>query len=121
MSMLTKRHLRNEITYWSPNAKDAKGRRTFNAPITIYARWEERPEVIDDVESFPGRTISTQTVIFTKQELQVEGYVHLGDTEVSDPKSVEGAMQIMAKAKVENLSGKKTLHKYWLTSKYRYE
>lgn len=97
------RLLRDDITYWSLGSTNAQGFIGFSAPILLKGRWEDRREqVVDD----KGEEITTDSVAYLPQKVDVDGYLHQGDKRsVADPTTLPQARRIAAFRSIPPVSG----------------
>lgn len=81
--MSIRRKLTQEITYWAPAGSDKYGNETFDSPVKIIGRWEERSEQV----MLPNGEITvSKAIVFVDQDLEIEGYLVEGDhTAQNDP------------------------------------
>ncbi len=88
------------ITYWGNPRNNGLGGFTFDDPVLIEARWEQRVE-----ETFDDRGVVfvSQANAFVKQDLDLGGYLYNGNSLIEDPTTVEGAYKIRAFRKVSNM------------------
>lgn len=101
--------LQQTLTYWSPSANpDQFGFRSFSAPVTLDGRKEEKNVIFIDSD---GREQVAESVYWTESDVQVQGYLFLGSSTVSDPTSVSGAKEIRAIQKIPSLRADKFLRK----------
>lgn len=112
--------------YWSNPKEDGYGGKTWDDPMEIFCRWEDKEQLIrlDD-----GNTISSRAIVYVLQELDVEGVLCLGsfadlnlddsnDSSATwdDPLIIEGA-SIIKKFEKSPVLGSSTefAYKAWLT------
>lgn len=71
--------------YWGSPADDGYGGFTFDSPVEIPVRWDEKHELIT---ASNGEQIVTKAEIFVNQDVDVNGYLFLGNlTALSDEQS----------------------------------
>jgi hypothetical protein len=99
MSFTTNRLLQ-KATYWAPGAPDGFGGQTFASPQTINVRWEDRVQLF--VDDF-GEEVRSRAVVFTEVDILTDGYLFLGESNASDPTTVEGSYLIRQFRKIPNL------------------
>ena len=105
------RNLRQTATYWGNPAPDGWGGLTFDAPVEVDCRWEEKVEVFTTAAGKEARSIA---VVFLGQDVDVDGYLYLGSSTEASPKDVGGAYQIRAFKKVPNIRATYWERKAWL-------
>lgn len=86
-----RRHLWDTITYWTTGTKDKWGDETFSAPTSIKGRWENRVEQFID---FRGETVVSNAIVYLDSEVELDGWLYLGTSASTTPKSVSGAYSI---------------------------
>jgi len=84
--------------YWGNPTNDGYGGYTFDTPVEIDCRWENKDMVQVGVKDVLLRNIGT---ILVTQDLDVDGYVYLGslsdfdsDDDTSDPLSLDSIYRI---------------------------
>jgi len=88
------------ITYWGNPRPDGSGGRTFDDPVSIPARWQERQELTYDSK---GQQIVSRAVVFVDQDLDVGGYLYNGVSVEEDPTALTGAWEIKNFSKIANM------------------
>ncbi len=103
--------------YWGNPQNDGYGGATFDSPVQIRVRWEDKQEIFQDAE---GREVRSVAVVYPQQDLDLGGFLYLGTLADSGldsdpiPKEVPEAMEIKQWGKVSNLRGTKFVRKAWL-------
>ncbi len=118
MEDLTKRMRKQLAVYWSSPVKDGFGGASFDAPVEIKVRWEQKQELfIDD----SGNEVRSQAVIYPGQDLGIGGYLYLGevndlDSTVMEPEDVTtgNVYEIRASSISPNRKGTSYVRKVWL-------
>ena len=105
------KNLKQTITYWGSPISDGWGGSTFDTPITIDGRWEDRQELFRDAE---GQEVLSHVVVYVDQDVDIKGYLYLGTSVVTTPASVDGAREIRSFRKVPNLKATAFARKVWL-------
>ena len=96
--------------YWGNPVADGFGGFTFDDPVEIKCRWEDKALIFTDST---GIERMTDALIMITQDLDVLGYLYLGvlsgltDEQKTDPLKVEDARQILAFEKVPLLRSTK--------------
>lgn len=102
MSFLT-RNLRQDVTVWNQAAaKDSYGNLTYSTPRTIKGRWEENSNLTITVD---GREITSQAVVFLKEDVAEGDYLFLGSDTTASPFGVSRAFEVKAFKKIPTLRG----------------
>lgn len=99
------KNLNQTGTYWGNPIPDGIGWYTFDDPVTIDCRWEDKEEIFIDEN---GQEKVSSSVVYAGQDIDVKGYVALGDYTASayaDPKSVTLSQQVGRFDKIPNLRG----------------
>jgi len=112
--MDTSRFLNQTITYWANPLTDGWGGYTFDDPIAISGRWEDRQELFIDAE---GREVRSQAVVYLNQDVELGGYLALGthtDSSDTDPRDVSEAHKIRSFQKIPDVKGSTYVRKAWL-------
>lgn len=94
-----RRNLHDTITYWAAGTKDKWGDETFSAPTSLTGRWENRTEQFLD---FRGETRVSNALVYVDSEVELDGWIYLGTSSSTSPKSVDGAYSIR---RVDRLGG----------------
>ena len=111
--------------YWHSPEEDGYGGKTFDAPVEIMCRWEDKAQLIrlDD-----GNEISSRAIVYVLQDVDMEGVMYLGTLDdlydlaessagaLDNPKEFDGAY-IIKKFEKSPLLGSTTdfYRKVWLT------
>ena len=96
--------------YWGNPVADGFGGFTFDDPVEIKCRWEDKAFVVMDAT---GIERMTDALIMITQDLDVLGFLYLGalseltEEEKGDPMKVEDARQIIAFERVPTLRSTK--------------
>lgn len=94
--------------YWGNPIKDGEGGFTFDDPVEIDVRWDEKREVITDARSGEtfGKQIISKAEILLTVDLDQQGYLYLGAlddfdslVDTGNPKSITNAWEIRLKIK----------------------
>ncbi len=103
--------------YWGNPQNDGYGGHTFDTPIQLRVRWEDKQELYNDAE---GREKRSSAIVYTQVDLDMGGFLYLGDLDDSgldsdpQPSEVPSAKEIKQWGKVPNLQGTKFVRKAWL-------
>ncbi len=106
--------LRQQATYWEPDAEDAYGKPSFKTPVLLKCRWEDRTELVHN--KLNSEYVSKARVFFA-QDMSVDGYIALGDyvTDlVASPLTLTTAHEIMLVSRIPDLRNMKTLYGVYL-------
>lgn len=90
-----------DITYWAPAGDNRYGDDTFEAPVKLRGRWEDRQEQM----MLPsGEESVSKAIVFIGTDVDEEGYLAVGDyTGQNDPSAVAGAQQIRATVSIPSM------------------
>lgn len=80
MSWITKRHNQTAV-YWGSPVPGEAGNTTFDLPVEIDVRWEDKSELFIDVE---GQETRSQAVVYVGQDVDIGGWLYLGDEDDLD-------------------------------------
>ena len=93
-----------DAVYWGNPQDDGYGGFTYDDPVEIKCRWEEKREVVTMAgEDRKGREIVSKAQVWVLQDVDEEGYLYLGSldseaaltsVEEENPASVDGAYKI---------------------------
>lgn len=92
--------LNQKATYWPAPTTDGFGALSFAAPTTINVRWEDR---IERVITAQGNEENSRAVVWVNQELELGGYLYLGETTEADPVNLDGAYPILLTSVIPDL------------------
>ena len=101
--MFLKNSYKQDITYWAPTGgDDGFGKKVLASPTAILGRWEDTQ--IQLVNAQGQQTIS-KAVIYTldSEDLQIDGYLYLGTSTATDPRSISGAYPIIQVGRIPDL------------------
>lgn len=116
-STLLTHNLKQTTVYWGNPQNDGFGGRTFDDPVEVDVRWEERQELFIDTN---GQEVRSQAVVYIAQDVDMGGYLYLGDlddpssAEEDDPLTVSGAYEIRGFQKIPDIKAGQFLRKIWL-------
>lgn len=94
------KNLVQDLTHWANPVTGGSGTDTFDAPVSIKARLEEKNEVVvthSGEEIVSGGTAITAINVFEGE------YLYLGTSVETDPRKVPGAMRILVATKIPQL------------------
>ena len=90
--------------YWANPINDGDGNHTYNTPIEILVRWDDKIQLVTDSL---GKEKVSKAEILSNQEMTEFEFLYLGaladfdsGADLSNPKTVEGAYIIITKEKV---------------------
>jgi hypothetical protein len=86
-----KEKLHQKISYWAPATKDKWSDDTFSAPTTLNGLWFDRMEEFVD---WRGDLAYSNATVYLDDEVELLGWLYLGETESTDPKNLKGAHPI---------------------------
>lgn len=84
--MLNYSSYQQDATYWGNPTLDGYGAYSFDAPILLKVRWEERVEKFVGPQ---GEDFVSRAVVWVKQDLDLGGYMFLGTSVELNPQNVE--------------------------------
>lgn len=109
--MIYTRRMHQAATYWPPAGIDAAGKVTFGAPVAIACRWENRNEIFIGPQ---GREETSTAVVYVGSDVTLQGYLYLGDSVATNPKTVAGAREIRGRGVSPSLGNSQYLVKVFL-------
>jgi hypothetical protein len=82
--------------YWGTPANDGYGGATFDSPVEILCRWEDR---IGQFTARGGEQMYTKATVYVLQDLVDGGWLFLGEltdlpSDTSQPKEIDDAYEI---------------------------
>ena len=96
MTHFAQRNLRQTITYWgvlnNPTTNEF-GHPTMEAPITIAGRWEDK---VQQIRLNNGEEVTSSAEVLVDRDLEVGGYIALGDQTAAGSVPIEDAREIQA-------------------------
>lgn len=95
--------LKQVAVYWAPSGTDRYGKPTWATPIEIKVRWED---VQDQFQDAKGQRNFQGAVAYTDRDVAFKGVLFLGylvDVDQADPKSNEGAWEVIKFEKIPSL------------------
>ena len=100
-------------TYWvGSGGLDAYGNYSTYTSQSIAVRWEDKTEFY--VTGDTGQELRSSSVVYTETEIEVNGWLYLGQSSETSPKSQAGSKQIMKVNKMKSLKGDKIIYKIML-------
>lgn len=111
MAIWSTEYMNQTATYWGQMVNDGYGGGTFPAPVSISCRWQDDNQKAVDAEGNEFVSVST---VYPDQELELGGWLYLGESVSTDPRSVYGAHEIKQYRVMPDLSGTLTEVKAWL-------
>lgn len=106
------KNLRQEATWWavSPNGF---GGDTFAAPVKIKCRWEDRQELVPDMEG--TTSFISNAMVFVDRDIPIGSVLILGDSSgVADPTTLKGSFKVRRMDKVTDLRSANTVRRVTL-------
>jgi hypothetical protein len=103
------RNRRQTAVYWANPVNPGDGSQTFDTPVEVDVRWEERQELFTDAE---GVERVSNAVVFVGSDMVVDEYLFLGEltdlasSEEADPNSVANTQKIRGFRKIPDIRNK---------------
>lgn len=101
------RQLHQTATYWAPLDTDLFGKKTYEAPVQLTVRWEDKQELYHNKH---GQQVVSKSRIFLSQNVDLDGYILLGTSVETDPVLVTGAEEIQQIARIPDLRNLTTMY-----------
>ena len=116
MGEFPNRNLHQTALYWASPTPNGWGGSTWDDPVEVSCRWEQKQELFIDAT---GEEVRSQAVVFLSQDVDVGGYFMLGDlddisSDTEAPDDVAGAFEIRGFAKIPNIKATQFVRKVWL-------
>jgi hypothetical protein len=108
------RNLNQSCTYWGPTGvSDVYGKPTFSTPVLMDCRWEDITELFIDKN---GQEVRSRSRLFLKSDVDLNGYLALGDHTSKASPLVEGleAWEVRNRKSTPDLRALKSLYVVWL-------
>jgi hypothetical protein len=111
------RAARQKAVYWGNPQNDGTGGKTFDAPVELDVRWEQRQDLFTDAA---GLEIRSRAVVYSLQDLTLDAVLYLGELddltaeEQVDPQIVADAFPVRAVEKVPGLRARSYTRRVWL-------
>ena len=100
--------------YWGNPKDDGYGGFTFDDPVNISCRWEDKIQIVATMD---GQEVSSDSEILVTQDLDYNGYLYLGtleelsedytEEELANPMNVLTAKAIISKSKIPMIKSTK--------------
>lgn len=100
-------NLHQTLTYWAPGVRDQYGAATYAVPVSKNCRWESKTTTMLNKQ---GEEFVTKSRIFLAEPLDMDGFVLLGDSASTDPRTIPGAIEIQQTDTQPDLRNAKTLY-----------
>lgn len=100
--------LKQTAVYWGNPTYTATGGRTFDDPVELDCRWEQRSDMFRDAQ---GNEVHSNAIVFVNSDVVVGGWLYLGElddlssSEEADPQTVDDAYEIRRFDKIPDYSG----------------
>lgn len=109
--------LNQTAVYWANPINDGQGGRTFDDPVEVAVRWEQKQELFADAS---GQTVRSMAVVYLAQDVVLDGFLYLGtlndisSAEEGDPMTLSNAYAIRNFQSTPNVKATTFLRKVWL-------
>ena len=106
--------LTQTAVHWANPVATGRGGRTFDSPVSISCRWEQRQEMFRDTT---GQEVRSLAVIYLTTTISVGEYLWLGalaSVPDSDPLKVSGAYPVRGVEQTKSVNGRESITKVWL-------
>lgn len=100
-------NLKQTCTFWKQTGTDIQGAPTFNTPVTLPCRWEDASELFYNKH---GQEVVSKSKVFLASDVSLEGYLYLGASVVTNPRSLSGASEIQMVKRIPDLRAIKTMY-----------
>lgn len=96
-------------TYWAPSTLNEYAEQAFASPVPLSVRWEQKTETL--IDKATGKEQKSQAVVYTTQDVLEEGFLYLGTSVATNPKTVAGAFPIKRFEKTPSVGGTNHIRK----------
>lgn len=93
---------RDKVTYWGAPVLDGWGSKTFNAPVVLMGRWEDRHEQFIGLS---GVTEVSRAHVWLTITPDLGGYLLRGESTEVDPTSLAVAFEVRMTREIPDLRG----------------
>jgi hypothetical protein len=100
--MLYGQKYNHDVTYWGNPATNGYGAKTFDPPVNLKGRWEEKAERFIGQS---GEDLVSQAVVYLEGDVDTNGYLYLGISTETNPTIINGAFKINAFNKIPDIRG----------------
>jgi hypothetical protein len=83
--------LNQTCVYWANPQDDGYGGKTFDEPVEIVCRWEERVQLVKS--EIANTEFISRAVVFINQDVDLNGFLYLGTLDDMDSDSQENPMK----------------------------
>lgn len=110
--------LNQTAVYWANPVSDGVGGRTFDDPVEMSVRWEDRAELF--LLRGTGEEVVSQAIVYAAVDVDIGGYLFLGtladmtSAQEGDPMNTDDAREIRSLGKSPDIRASTTLRKVWL-------
>ena len=116
MANFPNKQLNQTALYWGSPSASGWGGYDWNDAVEIDCRWEQASEKFINQT---GEEVQSQAVVYLDQDVDVGGYLMLGDLDdisssEATPDDVDGAYAIQGFSKIPNVKGTEFERKAWL-------
>lgn len=115
---IVSRMYKQTAVYWGSPVNDGFGGKTFAEPIEIQCRWENKKELLKDVQ---GNEIVATSIVYVLQDMDEQGYLYLGllddfdsPIDINNPKKIDNAYEIKRFDKLPSIKGNEFIRKVYL-------
>lgn len=109
------RFLKQTAVYWGNPTNNGTGGFTYDDPVEILVRWEEKRTVLEDENK---NTVISGAVVYSNQSLDEQGYLYLGDLDdmesASSPLDISSSRRIIEVHSIPSLNADQFLYTYYL-------
>lgn len=110
--MAIARALNQTLTYWEPTGvSDTFGKPIWKNPVQLPCRWEDKQQ---EIVSKTGEEVISKSRIFLLSQMNINGYVFLGESSERDPTKVDGAWEVQQVGTTPDLRNLKQLTTVYL-------
>ena len=108
--------MNQKIIYWGNPFQDGWGGHTYDAPVELDARWEDKAE---QIITYLGEETVSKSIIYLINYIVPGGYIYLGeetelDSDHDNPENISDAYKILKICKIPSINASENLWVGWL-------
>jgi hypothetical protein len=109
---IASRNSKQDATHWVVTGSNGYGGFTFDTPVLVKCRWEDRTERFLNPQ---GDEVVSAAIVYPVEDVSVGDYMALGDlTATSDPITIAGTYPVRRFSKNTNLRNLEVIRKVYL-------
>ena len=97
--------INEDVTLWRMSGLNEYSEATFNTPVTIKAKWEEKQTIMHTND---GEQVLSNGCLFVNVDADVEDYVFRGISTDANPLNLKRSFKVRKVERIKNFNGSKT-------------